>query len=103
MRGEHRCAPAAAPGRASRMGGRQPAGARRATRRERSPVPGAGSRLDHRRPARAARPIHIANNIKALPKVLIHELLPATDAALPIALVRKQYPSKLLAALNLTP
>ena len=45
----------------------------------------------------------LVNNTKPLPKGLIHELLPATDGALPVALLRKRYPSKLLAALNLTP
>jgi DGQHR domain-containing protein len=45
----------------------------------------------------------LVNNTKPLPKGLIHELLPDTDGHLPIALLRKRYPSKLLSLLNLLP
>jgi DGQHR domain-containing protein len=45
----------------------------------------------------------LVNNTKPLPKGLIHELLPVTNAHLPIALLRKRYPSKLLSLLNLLP
>ena len=45
----------------------------------------------------------LVNNTKPLPKGLIHELLPATDGALPLALMRRRYPAKLLEALNHTP
>ena len=45
----------------------------------------------------------LVNNTKPLPKGLIHELLPATDGALPIALLRKRFPAKLLSLLNVVP
>jgi DNA-sulfur modification-associated len=45
----------------------------------------------------------LVNNTKPLPKGLIHELLPDTDGHLPLALLRKRYPSKLLSLLNLLP
>lgn len=45
----------------------------------------------------------LVNNTKPLPKGLIHELLPVTEGYLPVALLRKRYPSKLLALLNLLP
>jgi DGQHR domain-containing protein len=45
----------------------------------------------------------LVNNTKPLPKGLIHELLPVTEAHLPLALLRKRYPSKLLSLLNLLP
>jgi DGQHR domain-containing protein len=45
----------------------------------------------------------LVNNTKPLPKGLIHELLPDTDGHLPVALLRKRYPSKLLSLLNLLP
>jgi DGQHR domain-containing protein len=45
----------------------------------------------------------LVNNTKPLPKGLIHELLPVTEGHLPMALLRKRYPSKLLALLNLLP
>ncbi len=38
-----------------------------------------------------------------MPKGLIHELLPDTEGHLPLALLRKRYPSKLLSLLNLLP
>ena len=45
----------------------------------------------------------LVNNTKPLPKGLIHELLPDTQGHLPLALLRKRYPSKLLSLLNLLP
>jgi DGQHR domain-containing protein len=45
----------------------------------------------------------LVNNTKPLPKGLIHELLPVTEGYLPMALLRKRYPSKLLSLLNLLP
>jgi DGQHR domain-containing protein len=45
----------------------------------------------------------LVNNTKPLPKGLIHELLPDTEGHLPLALLRKRYPSKLLSLLNLLP
>jgi DGQHR domain-containing protein len=45
----------------------------------------------------------LVNNTKPLPKGLIHELLPDTDGHLPVTLLRKRYPSKLLSLLNLLP
>jgi DGQHR domain-containing protein len=45
----------------------------------------------------------LVNNTKPLPKGLIHELLPDTEGQLPLALLRKRYPSKLLSLLNLLP
>ena len=45
----------------------------------------------------------LVNNTKPLPKGLIHELLPVTDSHLPVALIRKRYPSRLLSLLNLLP
>ncbi len=45
----------------------------------------------------------LVNNTKPLPKGLIHELLPVTEGYLPVALLRKRYPSKLLELLNLMP
>ncbi len=44
----------------------------------------------------------LVNSTKPLPKGLIHELLPSTDASLPAALLRKRYPATLLEALNYT-
>ncbi|MBN8472362.1 DGQHR domain-containing protein [Corallococcus exiguus] len=43
----------------------------------------------------------LVNSTKPLPKGLIHELLPSTTAALPVALERKRLPAQLLARLNL--
>ncbi len=45
----------------------------------------------------------LVNNTKPLPKGLIHELLPDTEGHLPLVLLRKRYPSKLLSLLNLLP
>jgi DGQHR domain-containing protein len=45
----------------------------------------------------------LVNNTKPLPKGLIHELLPDTEGHLPLTLLRKRYPSKLLSLLNLLP
>jgi DGQHR domain-containing protein len=45
----------------------------------------------------------LVNSTKPLPKGLIHELLPDTQGHLPLALLRKRYPSKLLSLLNLLP
>jgi len=42
----------------------------------------------------------LVNSTKPLPKGLIYELLPSTDAALPAALQRKRFPSYLLDRLN---
>jgi len=44
----------------------------------------------------------LVNSTKPLPKGLIHELLPSTEANLPVALLRKRYPATLLEALNYT-
>jgi DGQHR domain-containing protein len=65
------------------------------------PVPVVGFITDDLREQRAQ--FILVNNTKPLPKGLIHELLPSTDGALPAALLRKRYPSKLLALLNLLP
>ena len=81
--------------------GQQRAAALRDARVERFPVPVVGFITDDLAEQRAQ--FILVNNTKPLPKGLIHELLPATNGALPIALLRKRYPSKLLAALNLTP
>lgn len=43
----------------------------------------------------------LVNSTKPLPKGLIHELLPSTTAALPVALERKRRPAQLVARLNL--
>lgn len=45
----------------------------------------------------------LVNNTKPLPKGLIHELLPDTEGHLPLTLLRKRHPSKLLSLLNLLP
>lgn len=42
----------------------------------------------------------LVNSTKPLPKGLIYELLPSTDAALPAALQRKRFPAHLLDRLN---
>jgi DGQHR domain-containing protein len=81
--------------------GQQRAAALRDARVEQFPVPVVGFITDDLAEQRAQ--FILVNNTKPLPKGLIHELLPATDGALPIALLRKRYPAKLLAALNLTP
>lgn len=81
--------------------GQQRAAALRDARLERFPIPVVGFITDDLAEQRAQ--FILVNNTKPLPKGLIHELLPATDAALPTALLRKRYPSQLLAALNLTP
>lgn len=81
--------------------GQQRAAALRDARIEAFPIPVVGFVTDDLAEQRAQ--FILVNNTKPLPKGLIHELLPATDGALPVALLRKRYPSKLLAALNLTP
>ncbi len=81
--------------------GQQRAAALRDARVEAFPIPVVGFITDDLGEQRAQ--FILVNNTKPLPKGLIHELLPATDGALPVALLRKRYPSKLLAALNLTP
>lgn len=81
--------------------GQQRAAALRDARLQSFPVPVVGFITDDLAEQRAQ--FILVNNTKPLPKGLIHELLPATDGALPVALLRKRYPSKLLAALNLTP
>ena len=45
----------------------------------------------------------LVNSTKPLPKGLIHELLPATDAPLPLALHKKRLPAFLLERLNYDP
>ena len=42
----------------------------------------------------------LVNSTKPLPKGLIHELLPATEAPLPLALHKKRLPALLLERLN---
>lgn len=81
--------------------GQQRAAALRDARVERFPIPVVGFITDDLAEQRAQ--FILVNNTKPLPKGLIHELLPATDGALPIALMRKRFPSRLLTALNLTP
>ena len=81
--------------------GQQRAAALRDARIKEFPIPVVGFVTDDLAEQRAQ--FILVNNTKPLPKGLIHELLPATDGALPVALLRKRYPSKLLAALNLTP
>ncbi len=65
------------------------------------PVPVVGFITDDLREQRAQ--FILVNNTKPLPKGLIHELLPDTEGHLPLALLRKRYPSKLLSLLNLIP
>jgi DNA sulfur modification protein DndB len=81
--------------------GQQRAAALRDARLERFPIPVVGFITDDLAEQRAQ--FILVNNTKPLPKGLIHELLPATDSPLPVTLLKKRYPSKLLAALNLTP
>lgn len=45
----------------------------------------------------------LVNNAKPLPKGLTHELLPVTDAPLPVELLVKRQPATLLGLLNLLP
>lgn len=45
----------------------------------------------------------LVNNTKPLPKGLVYELLPATEARLPTALQRRRFPTVLLDRLNLDP
>lgn len=45
----------------------------------------------------------LVNNTKALPKGLIHELLPQTVGALPLPLMARQLPARLLERLNFEP
>ncbi len=45
----------------------------------------------------------LVNSTKPLPKGLIHELLPETDAMLPIQLERRRLPAQLVTRLNETP
>jgi DGQHR domain-containing protein len=42
----------------------------------------------------------LVNNTKPLPRGLIHELLPSTEAALPSALQRRRFPAQLMESLN---
>jgi DGQHR domain-containing protein len=81
--------------------GQQRAAALRDARVESFPIPIVGFITDNLAEQRAQ--FILVNNTKPLPKGLIHELLPATEGELPVALMRKRYPSKLLTALNLTP
>lgn len=81
--------------------GQQRAAALRDARVEEFPIPVVGFITDDLGEQRAQ--FILVNNTKPLPKGLIHELLPATDGELPVGLMRKRYPSKLLSALNLRP
>ena len=81
--------------------GQQRAAALRDARVERFPIPVVGFITDSLAEQRAQ--FILVNNTKPLPKGLIHELLPATQGELPVALMRKRYPSRLLTMLNLTP
>jgi DGQHR domain-containing protein len=45
----------------------------------------------------------LVNSTKPLPKGLIYELLPSTDATLPTLLARRRYPAELLERLNFDP
>lgn len=45
----------------------------------------------------------LVNNTKPLPKGLIHELLPSTNALLPVHLIKKKFPAALLEELNYRP
>lgn len=80
--------------------GQQRAAALRDARVAQFPIPVVAFITDNLADQRAQ--FILVNNTKPLPKGLIHELLPATEGALPVALMRKRYPSKLLTALNLT-
>lgn len=81
--------------------GQQRAAALRDARLESFPMPVVAFITDDLREQRAQ--FILVNNTKPLPKGLIHELLPVTEGHLPVALLRKRYPSKLLALLNLLP
>ena len=81
--------------------GQQRAAALRDAQLESFPMPVVAFITDDLREQRAQ--FILVNNTKPLPKGLIHELLPATDSHLPLALLRKRYPSKLLSMLNLVP
>lgn len=81
--------------------GQQRSAALRDADLERFPVPVVGFITDDLAEQRAQ--FILVNNTKPLPKGLIHELLPATEGELPLALARKRYPAKLLEALNYTP
>lgn len=81
--------------------GQQRAAALRDARVERFPIPVVGFVTDSLAEQRAQ--FILVNNTKPLPKGLIHELLPDTEGALPVALMKKRYPSRLLTLLNLTP
>lgn len=81
--------------------GQQRAAALREAQLEDFPMPIVAFITDDLREQRAQ--FILVNNTRPLPKGLIHELLPVTDAHLPIALIRKRYPSKLLSLLNLLP
>ena len=81
--------------------GQQRAVALREAQLENFPMPVVAFITDDLREQRAQ--FILVNNTRPLPKGLIHELLPVTDAHLPIALIRKRYPSKLLSLLNLLP
>jgi len=81
--------------------GQQRAAALREAQLDDFPMPVVAFITDDLREQRAQ--FILVNNTKPLPKGLIHELLPVTDAHLPTALIRKRYPSKLLSLLNLLP
>jgi DGQHR domain-containing protein len=81
--------------------GQQRVAALRDAQLESFPVPVVAFITDDLREQRAQ--FILVNNTKPLPKGLIHELLPDTDGHLPVALLRKRYPSKLLSLLNLLP
>lgn len=81
--------------------GQQRAAALRDARVERFPIPVVGFVTDNLAEQRAQ--FILVNNTKPLPKGLIHELLPDTEGTLPVALMKKRYPSRLLTLLNLTP
>lgn len=81
--------------------GQQRAAALREASLESFPTPVVAFITDDLREQRAQ--FILVNNTKPLPKGLIHELLPVTEAHLPTALIRKRYPSKLLSLLNLLP
>jgi DGQHR domain-containing protein len=81
--------------------GQQRVAALRDAQLDNFPVPVVAFITDDLREQRAQ--FILVNNTKPLPKGLIHELLPDTDGHLPVALLRKRYPSKLLSLLNLLP
>ena len=70
--------------------GQQRAAASREAQLDNFPMPVVAFITDDLREQRAQ--FILVNNTKPLPKGLIHELLPVTDAHLPAALIRKRYP-----------